>query len=1035
MINIIPMWLKKSIALKVVVLVCFTISCVVAVQTVINTSQVEKKIEPILVKILENYLNKSLSVFKIIAEQTAADAVIIRSDNSLTNYLDFEVMGDNRGMNEEIIAVEQFLRSLVSFKKQYQEIEIITPRGTVVRLKNGLVVAGSEKKVGDYSLGHYYSVDGKEIYFNLNYQILMDEDLGGDNWLVIVRIKNNITDNFLVLDRFLKENGVHISIISAGHFIVMSEKERSGDSGDMLSETLVSDVLGLTMTARIEKKDAFVVVREMKENAIYLAFLVIVVISALLLLTAKIVIDKPLRSIINFINEGVLEKHNLEARHHTSSIDEIGVFSKGLNSMLDQIKAREDALLRSEERLTLALWGGGEGMWDYNFEKNMVYFDKSSCDILGYDEKEVRLSIVECYRRVHPNDIKRLRSYTENFITGPYDSYEIEIRVFIKKHEAIWLLIKGKRIKPRGNGGSIRAVGIVRDVTESRKAEEEIGLYATAFDSTSNACSILDCKFVVLAINKAFVGVTGFSSADVVGKPASFIGESQSASVKIEEINRQIKVHGQWNGEMLDRKKNNETYLQELTLNPVVSGEGKLNNYICVFTDVTDKKKSEEKLWLMANYDILTNLPNRSMFRDSLGASLRKAKRLKKMVGLLFVDLDKFKQVNDSLGHEAGDELLKKVAERLLNVVRETDTVARLGGDEFAIILEGISEKKNVEIIAEKLIDAFNQGFIVENKDAGVGASVGISLYPADAKDPEALLHQADTAMYFSKTSGRNKYSFYIPSMRDETGRRNYLEQELKQALLNDKLMLYYQPQIEIKTGRVVGFEALSRWVHPELGFVSPDEFIPIAEDTGLIAMLGHILFWRAFSQLKKWHNDGYVDLRMAVNVSPRQFLLTDVPIDVAKAIKDTKVEGKYIELELTESLIMDEPEQIILMLNVLKGLGLRLSIDDFGTGYSSLSYLSQFPLDILKIDKSFIHQMGEKKKGLALTQSIIAIAHSLDLEVVAEGVETQVQLGILERLGCEYVQGYYFSAPLPAQEAGLFLRENYFKNTNFNIH
>lgn len=449
--------------------------------------------------------------------------------------------------------------------------------------------------------------------------------------------------------------------------------------------------------------------------------------------------------------------------------------------------------------------------------------------------------------------------------------------------------------------------------------------------------------------------------------------------------------------------------------------------------DITKEKKAKEDLWTLANHDILTSLPNRGLFIKKLNEAIHNSSRSNGIMALLFLDLDKFKHVNDTQGHEAGDKLLKKVAAFLINLVQEGDTVARFGGDEFAVILKDASNQKNIERIAEKLIKPFSDGFKINKKHTVVGASIGIGIYPKDASNAEELLRCADTAMYHSKTSGRNKASFYNSAMRDQINRKNQLEHALRQALKNNDgtLSLHYQPRVNIETGEIVSFEALSRWDFPELGTVPPSEFISIAEDSGLIVEFGNNTLEQACRQLKIWHDAGHPDLRIAVNISPMQFLLSNVPANVLKILQKVQLEPQHLELELTENLIVHNPEKTITMLNALKAMGIKLSIDDFGTGYSSLSYLSQFPLDILKIDKSFIHQMNKTKKGSALAQSVIAIAHSLDLEVIAEGVETKAQFDQLKELHCEYVQGYYFSKPVPASEISTLLKSNKTKNTS----
>ena len=431
---------------------------------------------------------------------------------------------------------------------------------------------------------------------------------------------------------------------------------------------------------------------------------------------------------------------------------------------------------------------------------------------------------------------------------------------------------------------------------------------------------------------------------------------------------------------------------------------------------------NEKNLKHQINYDPLTKLPNRMMFLGRLEQAIHMAKRRKTLMAVLFVDLDQFKQINDTLGHKTGDAILQEVAQLLQTCVRDTDTVARLAGDEFTIILEGIQENRNAEFVAKQILSAFSAKVKTNDQEIVIGASIGISVYPHDAEHGETLLHHADTAMYFAKKRGRNTFKFYNPSINAEAERRNRIESDLQIAIEKNEIQLYYQPKIEMDGSTIVGFEALLRWDHPELGWISPLEFVSIAEASQLIKSLGEWVLRQACRQVLEWHNHGYTTLSVAVNVSARQFHLSDFALDVARILLEEGVSSECIELELTESLVMDLPEKVILMLHTLKNIGVKLSIDDFGTGYSSLSYLQRFPIDTLKIDRSFINEIGESRGGNAITLAIISLAHTLDLQVIAEGVETDEQLEFLRQHHCEQIQGYYISRPLPATDVLPFL-------------
>jgi diguanylate cyclase (GGDEF)-like protein/PAS domain S-box-containing protein len=1035
--HLIPHWIRSSIAFKVLFYVGTAIICLVALQTYINVNQMNKKLNPLVFKKLKHTVASSENIFNIIVKQTQEDAKIIGAHNALTNYIDYEILNDVEGMNEEVVNLEQFLRSLTNFKAQYENIEIINNNGSIIRFKNGEIAEKSNLHQLLFPLNtsknshatQYNSLIEHPYFTNKNDQILftLTDHIQGDNPFtngqgsnVFINITNNISNEVYALVHALKADHILLSLQSKNQYI-LHPQENELRPEFWLTESLSNTYINLNLTVYKEKKEAFLIIKDMENASFILAMGSIIVISISLFLTAKFVIDSPLKNIIKFINKDVLKQNNLNNRYQTTNVDEIGIFSHGLNNMLDEIQFRENALKNSEERLALALWGGDEGMWELDFISSNIYLDIGSSKILSLGEVSIKMPAEKFYLMIYKDDVKATREYIEGFTVSNNEVFEVEFRFITYEKHYLWLKLKGK-LNEKDNK-SLGITGTLRDITEEIRAEQETQLYATAFNSSNNGIAILDINYYILAVNKAFSRITGFISEEAAGRLATFIGHHENG-IKLEDIKVQIDKHGHWSGEIIGERKNKEVYVRDVALNPVYGKGKELTHYVCVFSDITEQKKFEKELWEMANYDILTKLPNRGYFRKAISNAVDNSTKNSGLIALLFLDLDKFKQVNDTLGHEAGDELLIKVAAILSKTIRKNDSVSRLGGDEFAILLEGINEKENAEIIAKKIIAEFVKGININDTETGIGVSIGISFYPNDADDTQSLVHCADTAMYSAKTTGSNLYHFYHTSMRDHVNRRNQIEQELNIALKEGGLSLHYQPQLDINTGKIVSFEALSRWFHPELGFISPEEFIPIAEETGLIAELGLNVFNQACNQLKEWHLQGYPSLRMAINISPKQFMLTDIHIDISNSIKECGIDAKYLELELTESLIIEDPDKIIGMLHILKKMGIRLSIDDFGTGYSSLSYLSRFPLDTLKIDKSFVQKTESDSRVLALTKAIVGIARSLDLEVIAEGVETKEQLNILKDLGCQYMQGYYYSAAVSADKAMLLLKE-----------
>jgi len=432
--------------------------------------------------------------------------------------------------------------------------------------------------------------------------------------------------------------------------------------------------------------------------------------------------------------------------------------------------------------------------------------------------------------------------------------------------------------------------------------------------------------------------------------------------------------------------------------------------------------RTEEHLDQLAHFDTVTNLPNRNMFNQQLGHALAQAKRNDSNVGLLFLDLDRFKTVNDTLGHHVGDLLLRGVAARLLGVVREADTVCRLGGDEFTVIVENVAKPSGMATVAEHIITEFSKPFQIEGNEIYIGTSIGISVYPNDATSLDMLLKHADAAMYHAKEQGRNNFQFFSADMNQRAKHRLSMETSLRHALEREEFQLHYQPKIEFASGRIVGVEALIRWQHPEHGAVSPVEFIPIAEDTGLILPIGEWVLRTACAQAKAWHDAGYGPLRMAVNLSGRQFAKGDVVEMISRTLHDTRLSAEQLELEITESVLMETTEATAAKLTQLRDMGIQIAIDDFGTGYSSMTYLKRFPISTLKIDRSFVRDIPGDTDDAAITTAIIAMAHSLKIGVVAEGVETIEQVEFLRDHGCTYAQGYYFSKPVPSEALALLL-------------
>lgn len=559
-------------------------------------------------------------------------------------------------------------------------------------------------------------------------------------------------------------------------------------------------------------------------------------------------------------------------------------------------------------------------------------------------------------------------------------------------------------------------VAIFDDITKRKNYEKQWRLAESLYYASSEAMLITDSDINIVSVNPAFTRITGYTPEEVLGRtPARFCSGHHDQAF-IDEIRQSIEATSHWEGEAWDMKKSGEVFAVHLSISAIPDDTGTGRRYSAQFSDITEKKRMDEIVARHANFDSLTGLPNRRLFRDRLEQEIKKAHRTRNNLALMFIDLDHFKEVNDILGHQVGDKLLVEAARRIVSCVRESDTVSRLGGDEFTVILSEVTDVNRIKNVAHAIVQSLSQPYQLVKEGLFISASVGITVYPGDATSPDDLLRNADQAMYLSKSEGRNRYHFFTEEMQEATRKHHQLAQDLHGALREKQFVLHFQPIVDINTGKLFKAEALLRWHHPVRGMIAPSEFIPVAEEIGLIDEIGDWVFGEALERGNRWAALLGHGFRIGVNISPQQLMSREHSIWISH-VHEMKLSAKNVSVELTESTLLSDRPEVTDSLFAIHDAGMEVGIDDFGTGYSSLSYLQKFRIDYLKIDQSFVRSLAPGSTELALSESIIVMAHKLGMQVVAEGIETAEQRDLLALAGCDFGQGYFYSPPVAAEE------------------
>ena len=787
-------------------------------------------------------------------------------------------------------------------------------------------------------------------------------------------------------------------------------------------DTMTKRIDRLKLIADAQAADLIAQAQAIEASAKNTAYWVSVITLLALALTVAIAaalargIIYPIRRITGAMTKLAAQDEAVEIEDHQRG-DEIGDMARATLIFRDNIlhMAQAEERLKNEAIMRLhhkALSSISQGVLITDAQRRITFVNAAFLKITGYDEAEMlgRSPHFLYGPQTDPEALNQLRATLASGRPEPH-----AVLGYRKSGAPFWCEVSVTPVLS-SQGQRTHVVSVMRDITESRQLEQEMGIAAIAFESL-HGMMVTDARGVILRVNQAFSEMTGYRAEEVIGQSPAILKSGRHEPAFYAEMWQQLKATGQWYGEVWDRRKNGEIFPKWQTISAVSGADGQTTHYVAAFSDISERKEAEEKIRSLAFYDPLTGLPNRRLLLDRLQQALLTSERSGQQGALLFIDLDHFKTLNDTLGHHFGDTLLVEVAQRLQKCLRACDTAARLGGDEFVVMLEDLSEVHldaltQVETVGEKILAALNQSYQLADHEHRSTPSMGITLFNGQETSMDELLKQADLAMYQAKAAGRNTLRFFDPQMQAVVSHRAALEADLRDSLEKKDFLLFYQAQVDTQ-GRLTGAEALVRWQHPRRGLVSPMEFIPLAEETGLILPLGLWVLETACTQLTAWaQQPATAHLTMAVNVSARQFRQADFVQQVLAALERTGANPLLLKLELTESLLLDDIEVTISKMTQLKAVGVGFSLDDFGTGYSSLSYLKRLPLDQLKIDRSFITDVLTDANDAVIARTIVALAHSMGLSVIAEGVEIEAQRSFLELNGCHAYQGYLFGQP-----------------------
>lgn len=686
------------------------------------------------------------------------------------------------------------------------------------------------------------------------------------------------------------------------------------------------------------------------------------------------------------------------------------------NSLESNVEARTQELKQTKQKLQLALEGSSLGLWDWYIEDGITAFDDNWANILGYQLAELQPTDINTWLAlIHPDDQHQLQQFNQQGIDHPH--VDCEMRMKDRSSQWIWVECRGMVVQYSELGAPLRLIGTLQNISERKRTEIQLRQSARVFEHAHEGIMITDSDNSIIDVNNAFCELTGYSRDEIIGHNPSILSSGRQEKDFYKSLWQSLNHRGYWKGEVWNRRKDGDLYAEQLTVTALKNPQGVVDQYIGIFSDITDLKENQQRLEQMAHYDALTGLPNRILLADRLAQALAHTARMGNLLAVAYLDLDDFKPINDRLGHDIGDKLLVAVAKRLQESVRADDTIARLGGDEFVLLLPELESVEQSNLAFDRVTSKLTEPYYINGYKLNLSASIGISLYPMDDADSDTLLRHADQAMYTAKQSGRNCYHYFDPSLEQVAKKQQDALTEIQNALATEQFVLHYQPKVDMALHRVLGVEALIRWQHPERGLVFPDDFLPAIENSHISTELGHWVLNQALNQLDLWRQAG-LNLSMSVNIAARHLESADfIPQLKALLASYPELPKQVLELEILETTALEEVDRVASIIEQCHLLGVTVALDDFGTGYSSLTYFKRLPIDTVKIDRSFVIDMLDDEEGFTIVEGVIRLADAFHRTVIAEGVETELHGEKLQGLGCRFAQGYGIARAMPAEQ------------------